>query len=75
MQVLYEALTGEVRMNDGNRQFITDQIDLIEIELYMLALAVREKQSRALFKPCRLGELEGCTACKVKRWVLRKRYT
>ena len=54
---------------------ITLQLELLEIQLRLATLAVREAQTRALFKPCKLGKLEGCAMCKAKRWILRKRYT
>lgn len=54
---------------------ITDQIDLLELQIRMATASVREAQERSLFRPCKLGKLEGCAVCKAKRWILRKRYT
>lgn len=54
---------------------ITEQLDLLELHLRMATLAVREAQTISLFRPCKLGKLEGCAVCKAKRWILRKRYT
>ena len=54
---------------------ITEQLDLLELHLRMATNSVREAQERSLFRPCKLGKLEGCAVCKAKRWILRKRYT
>lgn len=54
---------------------ITQQLDYVEVTLRLAAVAVREAQTRSLFRPCKLGKLEGCAMCKAKRWILRKRYS
>lgn len=54
---------------------ITQQLDYVEVTLRLAALSVREAQTRSLFRPCKLGKLEGCAMCKAKRWILRKRYS
>lgn len=64
-----------MRMKDKEPGVITEQLDLVELHLIAAAAAVREAQQRSLFKACKLGKLEGCTVCKAKRWILRKRYT
>ena len=53
---------------------ITGQLELLELFLTNAATSVREAQGRSLFRPCKLGKLEGCALCKAKRWILRKRY-
>lgn len=63
-------------MTDRNEPgVITQQLELMELHLNVAATSVRDAQRRALFKPCRLGKLEGCIFCKIKRRILRKRYT
>ena len=52
----------------------TEQLELLELQIRVAALFVREAQERSLFRPCRLGTLDGCWACKTKRYILRKRY-
>lgn len=54
---------------------ITGHLELLELHLIGAKLAVREAQTISLFRPCKLGKLEGCAVCKAKRWILRKRYT
>lgn len=53
---------------------VTEQLELMELQLHVAATIVRDAQRQALFKPCRLGKLKGCWACRMKRYVLRKRY-
>ena len=53
---------------------ITGHLELLELHLIGAKLAVREAQERSLFRPCKLGKLEGCAVCKAKRWILRRRY-
>lgn len=53
---------------------ITGNIELLEMYLLNRSATVRDEQQRSLFKPCRLGKLTGCLLCKIKRWVLRRRY-
>lgn len=53
---------------------ITEQLELMELHLRYATASVREAQRRSLFKPCRLNKLEGCVWCKMKRYILRKRY-
>ena len=53
---------------------ITAQIELVEMYVWAATAYVREAQQRALFKPCKLGKVDGCLACKAKQWILRKRY-
>ena len=55
-------------------QTFTEQIELLELQLRVAALLVRDAQERSLLKPCRFGKLEGCWACQVKRYILRERF-
>ena len=71
-----------IKLNRGRRMdeekepgVITGQLELLELHLIGAKLAVREAQTTSLFRPCKLGKLEGCAVCKAKRWILRKRYT
>lgn len=53
---------------------VTEQLELMELHLDVAATIVKDSQRRSLFKPCRLGKLKGCWACKIKRYILRKRF-
>lgn len=53
---------------------ITEQLELMELYLRDATSSVREAQRRSLFKPCRLNKTEGCVWCRMKRYILRKRY-
>lgn len=53
---------------------ITEQLEIVEMYLIDKKREVREAQEKSLFRPCKLGKLEGCALCKAKRWILRKRY-
>lgn len=54
---------------------ITDQLDLLELQLRVARLMVIDAQERSLLRPCRLGKLEGCLVCKAKRHILRERFS
>ena len=54
---------------------ITEQLELMELFLIGAAASVRDAQRQSLFRPCKLGKLEGCILCRAKRRILRKRYT
>ena len=62
-------------MSNREPGVITEQLEVLALHLRVAALHVREAQERSLFRPCKLGKLEGCAVCKAKRWILRKRYT
>lgn len=53
---------------------VTEQLEIVEMYLIDKKLSVRDAQQRSLFKPCRFNKLEGCVWCRMKRYILRKRY-
>ncbi len=56
-------------------EVITEQLDLLELQLRVATLFVREAQERSLFRPCRYGSADGCFACRTKRYILKERYS
>lgn len=64
----------EHKNSDDEPGVITEQFGLMEMYLIHAATSVREAQQRSLFKPCRFNKLEGCVWCRMKRYILRKRY-
>ena len=53
---------------------VTEQINLLDLQLRVARLFVIEAQERAWFRPCRLGHPLGCWACRMKRYILRERF-
>lgn len=60
-------------MNQASK-IITEQLDLLTLQTDVARLMLQESQERSLFRPCKLGTLEGCWVCRIKRYILRKRY-
>lgn len=53
---------------------ITEQLDLLELNLRVARLMLMERQSQAVYRECRFGIPFGCLLCRIKRGLLRKRY-
>lgn len=53
---------------------VTEQLELVELYLSTAETAVKDAQERSLFRPCRRKTLSGCILCRIKRYILRKRY-
>lgn len=53
---------------------MTEQLDLLELQLRVARLFVIEAQERSLLRPCRLGVLGGCLLCRAKQYILRERF-
>lgn len=56
------------------QDLLVEQLDLLELNLRVVALLVREAQERWYFKPCRLKRLSGCLFCKAKQHFLKERF-
>lgn len=53
---------------------ITDQIELLDLQLRVARLFVIEAQEKSLLRPCKLRKPFGCWACKTKQYILRERF-
>ena len=53
---------------------VTEQLDLLELQLRVARLFIVDAQERSYLKPCGLGKPFGCLLCKTKRYILRERF-
>lgn len=53
---------------------VTEQFDLLELQLRVARLFLVEAQEKSLLRPCRLGKPLGCFLCQAKRYILRERF-